>query len=91
MQETQVQFWVETIPGEGNGNPLQYSCLENSIKRGAWWASPWGCKELDITEHTHTPLPWIRNKITEDLLSHQMLTMHPVNLLIFQGPQTPWP
>ena len=25
-------------PGEGNGNPLYYSCLENSIERGAWWA-----------------------------------------------------
>ena len=25
-------------PGEGNGNPLQYSCLENSMERGAWWA-----------------------------------------------------
>ena len=25
-------------PGEGNGDPLQYSCLENSINRGAWWA-----------------------------------------------------
>ena len=25
-------------PGEGNGHPLQYSCLENSIDRGAWWA-----------------------------------------------------
>ena len=24
-------------PGEGNGNPLQYSCLENSMDRGAWW------------------------------------------------------
>ena len=24
--------------GEGNGNPLQYSCLENSVDRGAWWA-----------------------------------------------------
>ena len=33
-------------PGEGNGNPLQYSCLENSMDRGAWWAtvSPWGSK-----------------------------------------------
>ena len=27
-----------TSPGEGNGNPLQYSCLENSTDRGAWWA-----------------------------------------------------
>ena len=26
-------------PGEGNGNPLQYSCLENSMDRGAWWAA----------------------------------------------------
>ena len=25
-------------PGEGNGNPLQYSCLGNSMDRGAWWA-----------------------------------------------------
>ena len=27
-----------TSPGEGNGNPLQYSCLENPMDRGAWWA-----------------------------------------------------
>ena len=26
-------------PGEGNGNPLQYSCLENALDRGAWWAT----------------------------------------------------
>ena len=26
-------------PGEGNGNPFQYSCLENSMDRGAWWAT----------------------------------------------------
>ena len=26
-------------PGEGNGNPLQYSCLETSMDRGAWWAT----------------------------------------------------
>ena len=30
---------VSFIFGEGNGNPLQYSCLENSIERGAWWAA----------------------------------------------------
>ena len=29
-------------PGEGNGNPLQYSCLENSIDGGAWWATVHG-------------------------------------------------
>ena len=38
-------------PREGNGNPLQYSCLENSMDGGAWQGySPWGCKELDMTE-----------------------------------------
>ena len=26
------------FPGEGHGNPLQHSCLENSMDRGAWWA-----------------------------------------------------
>ena len=36
--------------GEGNGNPLQFSCLENSIDRGAWWATVHGVTELDTTE-----------------------------------------
>ena len=40
--------------GEGIVNPFQYSCLENSMDRGAQWA-PWGCKESDTTEQlTHT-------------------------------------
>ena len=29
-------------PGEGNGNPLQDSCLENSMDRGAWWVTVYG-------------------------------------------------
>ena len=29
-------------PGEGNGNPVQYSCLENSMDGGAWWATVHG-------------------------------------------------
>ena len=42
-------------PGEGNGNVLQYSCLENPMDGGAWWATvhAWGCKELDTTERLH--------------------------------------
>ena len=32
-------------PGEGNGNPLQYSCLENPMDRGAWWATVQGVAE----------------------------------------------
>ena len=43
--------------GGGNGNPLQYSCLENPMDRGAWLGcSPKGCKGSDTTEHTHIHL-----------------------------------
>ena len=30
--------WIGKIPGEGNGNPVQFSCLENPMDREAWWA-----------------------------------------------------
>ena len=46
----------DSIPGlgrslEGNGYPLQYSCLENPMGRGAWWATVHGvAKESDMTE-----------------------------------------
>ena len=38
--------------GRGHGNPLQYSCLEKPMDRGAWWATIQGCKESDTTEAT---------------------------------------
>ena len=42
-------------PGEGNDNALQYSCLENPMDRGDWWATVHGVTELDMTEVTsHT-------------------------------------
>ena len=41
-------------PGVGNGNPLQYSCLENSMDRGPWWATVHGIAESDTNEHTCT-------------------------------------
>ena len=37
-------------PREGNGHPLQYSYLENSMDRGDWWATVRGVIELDMTE-----------------------------------------
>ena len=44
-------------PGGEHRNPLQYSCLENPMDRGAWWATVHRVTELDTTEateHTHT-------------------------------------
>ena len=52
IQETRVQSLDrEDSPGEGNGYPLQYSCLENHMERGAWWATVHG-----VTLSTHTLL-----------------------------------
>ena len=34
--------WLQSPSREGNGNPLQYSCLENPMDRGAWWAAVYG-------------------------------------------------
>ena len=39
-------------PGGGHGNPLQYSCLESPMARGAWWAIVPRVTELDMTEAT---------------------------------------
>ena len=62
-------------PGERNSNPLQYSCLENSIDRGAWRESPGGHKrvrhDLATTQVSTTPTfpgGWIRNRATLDTL-----------------------
>ena len=47
-------------PGEGNDNPLQYSCLESPMGREAWWATVHGatksCMQLSTHTHTHTLL-----------------------------------
>ena len=45
--------WVGKITGVGNGNPLQYSCLENSVDRGAWWATAHGVAK------SQTRLRWL--------------------------------
>ena len=43
-------------PGEGNGNPLQYSCLGNPMVRGTWRTTVLWITESYITEHLHMPL-----------------------------------
>ena len=49
----------EISPGEGNGNPFQYSCLENSMGRDY---SPWDHKELDTTEGLIHREPWLLSR-----------------------------
>ena len=57
-------------PREGNGNPLQYSCLENPMDRGAWWATVHEITKTHITHaRTHITLHTIIYKIKiKDLL-----------------------
>ena len=44
-------------PGEGNGNPLQYSCLENPMDRGSWWATVHGVTRVGHNLATKPPPP----------------------------------
>ena len=55
-------------PGEGNGNPLQYPCLENSMDRGAWQATVHGVAKSQT---------WWKQIINELLLSHVQLVVTP--------------
>ena len=61
MQDVQSLGW-EDPPGEGDGHPLQYSCLENPKDRGAWWATghdwvaitfQWGSQEKPLWLRWH--------------------------------------
>ena len=59
MQETQIQsLGQEDSLGEGNGNPLQYSSLENTMDRGAWWATVHGVARVghDLVMKQHMTL-----------------------------------
>ena len=60
-------------PGGGNGNPLQYSCLENPTDRGAWWATVHG-----FTEESDTTWQLNSNEQSED--NHKKLSQSAVRI-----------
>ena len=65
----------EIFPGGGNGNPLQYSCLQNPMDRGAWWATVhWVAKSwTQLSEFTFTFL----------ILHAHSITALQINILIY--------
>ena len=59
--------------GEGSGNLLQYSCLENSMDRGAWWATVNGPQQLDTTNSDCGDCPMHQGMLNRTLaFTHQM-------------------
>ena len=56
-----IKVWLEVI-GEGNGTPLQYSCLENPMDGGAWWAAVHGVEKswTRLSNFTFTFMHWRR-------------------------------
>ena len=77
MQETWV--WSPGLEdGEGNGNPLQYSCLETSMDRGAWWATvhrvPKSRTQLSVHAWMHTPHSHAIKPLKFDLYSLPKMT-----------------
>ena len=68
-----LKIWVWSlvgkIPGERNGNPLQYSCLENPMDRGAWWTTVHGLEKSQTRLTTHACIKWITLYWTASLLA----------------------
>ena len=61
--------------GEGNGNPLQDSCLENSMDRGAWWATVHG-----VTKNWPQLSDWAQNRLKSIIMHFEKsLTVHCLN------------
>ena len=74
-----ISHWttLPTVVGEGNGNRLQYPCLENSMDRGAWWATVHG-----VTKSW----TWLSDLHSERLsLTHSLTHSHPVRWFFWRS------
>ena len=70
--------WSGRSPGVGNGNPLQYSHLENFVGRRAWWATVYGIAKGQIqlrTECTHTHIHTHTRAHTHVALQYDFVTL----------------
>ena len=56
-------------PGEGNGNPLQYSCLENPVDGGAWWAAVHGVAK-SRTQLSNFPFTFHFHALEKEMATH---------------------
>ena len=60
---------LERCPGEGHSNPLQYSCLENPVDRGAWWATVQGVAKIQ-TQLSDFTLTFHFHALEKDMATH---------------------
>ena len=65
--------WINLLVREGNGTPLQYSCLENPMDGGAWWAAIYGVAQ------SQTQLKWLSSSSSSsELLKHYPLWLYSI-------------
>ena len=76
LHPSHIALISHATPGVGNGNPLQYSCLENLVDRGAWWATVHGVAksqaQLSNWTHTYTHTSKVMLKILQARLQQNM-------------------
>ena len=78
MQETQeiLRFgpWVGKIPWRRDGNPLQYSCLENAMDKGAWWVIVHGVSKSQIWLKWLSTCVWAKNGFYRSIFAISLIT-----------------
>ena len=74
VRDTGVVSGLGICPGEGSSNPLQYSHLENSTERGAWWATVQGVTKSQ-TDWAHSQSVLMHDRITESWKSRRCLCL----------------
>ena len=87
MVKTLTTMWeipgLGRFPGEGNGNPLQYSCLENPMDRGAWQATVHGATRVGHDLVTKPPPPYFRINFNKILHYYSKCTIYKMYKWVF--------